>query len=72
MGTADITPELQRLGESIAGAVNEVEAYLAANDDAGAEQYLIAFKELAGQRAHDIVLRLVQERRGMPDWRTFT
>lgn len=71
MNAAETTPELQRLAESVAGAVREVETLLAAEDVDGAEQFLAAFKDVAGQRAHDAVLRLVQERRGMPDWRTF-
>lgn len=66
------TPSLLELAQMCSDAATEVvEVYLSKDDHRGADEYLARFKEIAGPRAHDAVMKVLEEIYGSPDWRTF-
>lgn len=68
-----ITPELYEEAQMCARAAETVvEGYLKKEDPAGANEYMDMFLQLAGRRAHDTVMKLIQYLVGSPDWRTFS
>ncbi len=59
------------LAEECSRAVQTVEDHLRKQDVKGADEYLTEFEGQFGTRAHNTVMKMLQQIYGSPDWRTF-
>lgn len=53
-------------------AVEVVEVYLVRQDFNGANEFMEEFASLNGDRLHNVVMKMLEEIFGLPDWRTFS
>lgn len=60
------------LAERCSEAVREVEGYLLRGDDRGATEYMEDFARQHGRKAHNAVMKILEEIYELPDWRTFS
>ena len=58
------------LAQKCQQAVQEVEGYLLSGDVNGATEYMEDFQREHGKRAHDAVMKMLEEIYRSPDWRT--